>query len=101
MSDSPRKIVIVGAGVIGLTIAHLLTAETSKTSGWEVSIVARDMPGDVDSTGWASPWAVRSHLYSQVRDSQCVGMVGRELVTYWWLRQARTRLGEGDLVSRP
>ncbi|KII94267.1 hypothetical protein PLICRDRAFT_36518 [Plicaturopsis crispa FD-325 SS-3] len=57
MSESPRKIVIVGAGVIGLTIAHLLTAETSKTSGWEVSIVARDMPGDVDSTGWASPWA--------------------------------------------
>ncbi|KZT18191.1 nucleotide-binding domain-containing protein [Neolentinus lepideus HHB14362 ss-1] len=45
------KVVIVGAGVFGLTIALSLPRH------YDVTIVARDMPGDPDSLDWASPWA--------------------------------------------
>lgn len=46
-------VVVLGAGVIGLSIALELQAE-----GWRVAIAARDLPNDVTSTGFASPWAV-------------------------------------------
>ena len=46
--------VILGAGVIGLTVAHVL----SKDERYKIKIVARDMPEDMDSQGFASPWAV-------------------------------------------
>lgn len=43
-------VAIAGAGVIGLSIALLLSEV-----GYKVSIVARNLPGD-KSTEWASPW---------------------------------------------
>ncbi|TFY82000.1 hypothetical protein EWM64_g2012 [Hericium alpestre] len=47
-------VVILGAGVIGLTVAHLL----SRDAEWyKVTILARDMPEDLDSQAFASPWA--------------------------------------------
>ena len=57
---SQTHIVILGAGVIGLTVAHVLThSEGSKR--FKVTIVARDMPEDLSSQAFASPWAV-SHI---------------------------------------
>ncbi|KIW18939.1 hypothetical protein PV08_03228 [Exophiala spinifera] len=44
-------VVVVGAGIIGLASALLLAEE-----GLNVSIVARDIPGD-GGLGWASPYA--------------------------------------------
>jgi glycine/D-amino acid oxidase-like deaminating enzyme len=55
MSQNPRTVVVIGAGVIGLTIAHILSRDPSKE--WKVTIIARDMPEDLDSQGWSSPWA--------------------------------------------
>ena len=46
-------VVILGAGVIGLTIALECHAK-----GLEPIILARDLPEDSDSAGFASPWAV-------------------------------------------
>lgn len=51
------QIVVLGAGVIGLTVAHVL----SENPRYKVKVVARDLPGDLDSQGFASPWAVRSY----------------------------------------
>ncbi|KAK0650025.1 hypothetical protein B0T16DRAFT_389967 [Cercophora newfieldiana] len=45
------KVTILGSGIAGMTIASQL----SKT--YEVTIVARDLPGDAPSQDWASPWA--------------------------------------------
>jgi D-amino-acid oxidase len=57
MAQSPTNVVILGAGVIGLTVAHVLT-EGKGSSLFNVTIVARDMPEDLTSQGFASPWAV-------------------------------------------
>ncbi|KAI1264862.1 nucleotide-binding domain-containing protein [Xylariaceae sp. FL1019] len=45
------KITIFGAGVTGMTIASQLPRD------YEITIVARDLPGDDPSQDWASPWA--------------------------------------------
>jgi D-amino-acid oxidase len=57
MAQSPTNVVILGAGVIGLTVAHVLT-EGKGSNLFNVTIVARDMPEDLTSQGFASPWAV-------------------------------------------
>lgn len=44
------RVGIIGAGVVGLTSALLLV-----DAGYDVIIVARDLPGD-ETTDWASPW---------------------------------------------
>lgn len=54
--------------VIGLTSALELRAR-----GFEVTIVARDLPQDFDSQGFASPWAVRK-----------VADAGRQLDFFCW-----------------
>jgi glycine/D-amino acid oxidase-like deaminating enzyme len=51
------RVIVLGSGVIGLTIAHVLT-EGANASRFAVSIVARDLPEDTYSQGFASPWAV-------------------------------------------
>jgi uncharacterized NAD(P)/FAD-binding protein YdhS len=50
-------IVILGSGVIGLTIAHLL-AHDSRTVSRPIIIVSRDGVEDLHSQAFASPWAV-------------------------------------------
>ncbi|CAI6089003.1 unnamed protein product [Clonostachys chloroleuca] len=45
------KVTVVGAGIVGLTAASLLP----KTC--EITVVARNLPGDELSHEWASPWA--------------------------------------------
>lgn len=59
--------------VLGLSVAIELVER-----GVKVVIVGRELPEDLDSTGFASPWAVRiRHIYKYmtVADGQ-----GRELV---------------------
>ena len=57
MVQSPTNVIILGAGVIGLTVAHVLT-EGKGSNLFNVTIVARDMPEDLTSQAFASPWAV-------------------------------------------
>ncbi|KAF9245856.1 hypothetical protein BU15DRAFT_85524 [Melanogaster broomeanus] len=52
---SQRQLVVLGAGVIGLTVAYL--AATDPDVSFKVTVVARDMPEDMDSQSWASPFA--------------------------------------------
>ncbi|KAI9840333.1 MAG: hypothetical protein M1837_001751 [Sclerophora amabilis] len=52
-----KSIVVVGAGVAGLTTALLL----SKNPTYKVTIVAKHMPGDYDIE-YASPWAGANYL---------------------------------------
>ena len=63
MPQSPTDVVILGAGVIGLTVAHVLTGGEG-SSLFNVTIVARDMPEDLTSQAFSSPWAVSHHVLS-------------------------------------
>ncbi|TIA87563.1 hypothetical protein E3P81_03899 [Wallemia ichthyophaga] len=49
---SNQHIVVLGGGVIGVT-----TAVTLARKGYKVTVCARDLPTDSESTGFASPWA--------------------------------------------
>ncbi|GAA5901734.1 FAD-dependent oxidoreductase [Sporobolomyces salmoneus] len=49
---SKHKVVVLGAGVIGLTCALSLVER-----GYIVHVIARDLPEDTDSQSFASPWA--------------------------------------------
>ncbi|KAI0168286.1 putative D-amino acid oxidase [Pestalotiopsis sp. NC0098] len=49
--NEPKRIGILGAGIVGLSCALRLV-----DAGYNVTIVARDLPGDA-SQDWASPWA--------------------------------------------
>ncbi|KAJ8114714.1 hypothetical protein OPT61_g3471 [Boeremia exigua] len=51
-TDAMPNIVVIGAGVSGLTSAYLLSKNKSNT----VAVVAKHMPGDYDIE-YASPWA--------------------------------------------
>ncbi|KAJ2993728.1 hypothetical protein NUW58_g70 [Xylaria curta] len=51
MDRGSNQIVVVGAGIIGLSSALLLAQD-----GFRVVVVARDLPGD-RGLGWASPYA--------------------------------------------
>ncbi|KIK95350.1 hypothetical protein PAXRUDRAFT_389901 [Paxillus rubicundulus Ve08.2h10] len=55
IDGSQGELVVLGAGVIGLTIGYL--AATDPYFSFRVTIVARDMPEDMDSQAWASPFA--------------------------------------------
>ncbi|CAM1507790.1 Fc.00g046380.m01.CDS01 [Cosmosporella sp. VM-42] len=52
-----KKVVVVGAGVAGLTTAYLL----SKDSSCSITVVAKHMPGDYDIE-YASPWAGANYM---------------------------------------
>ncbi|BGP22281.1 D-amino acid oxidase [Rhodotorula toruloides] len=50
--QSQKRVVVLGSGVIGLSSALILARK-----GYSVHIVARDLPEDVSSQTFASPWA--------------------------------------------
>ncbi|BGP29483.1 D-amino acid oxidase [Rhodotorula toruloides] len=50
--QSQKRVVVLGSGVIGLSSALILAWK-----GYSVHIVARDLPEDVSSQTFASPWA--------------------------------------------
>lgn len=48
------SVVIIGSGITGLASAYILSQEPTR----KITIVARDLPGDNESTAWASPWYI-------------------------------------------
>lgn len=80
MVDITSDIVVLGAGVIGMTIALELVS-----AGYHsVQIVARDIPGeDMESQDWSSPWAVSACEYTnQLRDISLTALPGCQLVAH-------------------
>jgi glycine/D-amino acid oxidase-like deaminating enzyme len=54
-TKAEQSLVVLGAGVLGLTIAYL--AALADDVSFNIKVIARDLPEDTDSQAWASPYA--------------------------------------------
>ncbi|CAG8640175.1 19260_t:CDS:2, partial [Gigaspora margarita] len=81
----PKKhIVILGAGVIGLTTATLLQQEKE----FEVTVIARHFPGDL-SIDYTSPWAgAHWRSYATNDDSRLIEYEKKTFHHFWNLAKA-------------
>ena len=77
-SKSQVPLVVLGAGVIGLTVAYLAACDSDVS--FDITIIARDMPGDWDSQAWSSPFAVCS-FQSSLKHFLTGSYLGCELVS--------------------
>lgn len=94
----PVEIVILGAGVIGLTVAHTLL--TTSHNAYKIKIVARDLPEDLSSQAFASPWAVRlGVLKAIIGVDQSYLSVGGKLVANEDISREDAEVGTDNLVS--
>ncbi|SLM39478.1 d-amino-acid oxidase [Lasallia pustulata] len=65
MADTQARVVVVGAGVAGLTTALTL----SRNARYKVTVAAEHMPGDYDIR-YASPWAGANYLPVSAKGSK-------------------------------
>jgi len=63
-TKAEQSLVVLGAGVLGLTIAYL--AALADDVSFNIKVIARDLPEDTDSQAWASPYAVSFFIMLQV-----------------------------------
>jgi hypothetical protein len=74
-----QSLVVLGAGVLGLTIAYL--AALADDVSFNIKVIARDLPEDMDSQAWTSPYAV-SFVYNVVNLTTSRAQSGRKLVSH-------------------
>ncbi|KAG2156548.1 uncharacterized protein EDB93DRAFT_1238862 [Suillus bovinus] len=55
MANEKQSLVVLGAGVLGLTIAYLAALDSDVS--FNITVIARELPEDMDSQAWASPYA--------------------------------------------
>ncbi|RDW64636.1 hypothetical protein BP6252_10287 [Coleophoma cylindrospora] len=71
------KVTIVGAGISGMAVASQLP------KNYQVTIVARDLPGDPESLAWSSPWA--GAVWMGMADSSPADQkMQLEAFAFWW-----------------
>lgn len=57
MPIEPVNVIVLGAGVAGLTTAHSLYSRFSPHTKLNITIVAKHLPGDINQTEYCSPQA--------------------------------------------
>lgn len=58
MESQLKQIVVIGAGVIGLTTA----IKIQERGGYRVTVIAEALPGDLKTSKYTSPWAGAHHV---------------------------------------
>ncbi|WFC99292.1 D-amino-acid oxidase [Malassezia yamatoensis] len=93
MTASSKQAVIVGAGVLGLTSALEL-----RKRGYNVTIIAKDLPHDRHSQAFASPWAGANWLSYAGKDE---AQRRRDAITYKKFKELSKELPEEILAFMP
>ena len=91
-----QHLVVLGAGVIGLTVAYL--AATDPDVAFTLTVVARDMPEDMDSQAWASPFAVCPRVVPR-GDNPTLTNLSRARARIGLLRQRQPRMNGSAIGS--
>ncbi|CDO91904.1 unnamed protein product [Kluyveromyces dobzhanskii CBS 2104] len=79
------KVVVVGAGISGLSVAHSLLELYGRDKIGELIIVARDIPGTFTSHDYTSPWAGANwDSFASLDDA---AQIKRDRVTYEWFTE--------------
>lgn len=89
----PKQAVVVGAGVLGLTSALYL-----RKKGYAVTVLARELPEDVTSQSFASPWA-GANWCSFARNNEAERR--RDAYTYKQFQKLAEELPEDLLAFMP
>ena len=87
--SSETQVIVLGAGVIGLTVAYVL----SENEQYKIKVVARDTYQDLDSQAFSSPWAVSLFGSLCPSDLSCPFDPGHRLHSSW-----SSDLGDGPVV---
>ncbi|OSD08812.1 D-amino-acid oxidase [Trametes coccinea BRFM310] len=77
--SSPRNIVVIGAGVVGLTTAVKLQEQT----GYRVTIIAETFPTDPKTIKYTSLWAGAHHVSHAAEDAKMMA-IDRESFEVMW-----------------
>ena len=77
--SSETQVIVLGAGVIGLTVAYVL----SENERYKIKVVARDTYQDLDSQAFSSPWAVSLLNSLCPSDLSCPFHPGHRLRSSW------------------
>ncbi|WVQ72302.1 hypothetical protein IAR50_001852 [Cryptococcus sp. DSM 104548] len=75
-------VVVLGCEVLGLTIANELV-----TKGYRAAVVGADLPEDVHSMAFASPWANRDRAHSLG-----IAEEASSLVDQWFQKNLKAKL---------
>ncbi|CAH02963.1 FAD-dependent oxidoreductase [Kluyveromyces lactis] len=79
------KVVVVGAGISGLSVAHSLLELYGRDKIEELVIIARDIPGTFTSYDYTSPWAGANWDSFAAPDDHA--QIKRDTVTYEWFTE--------------
>ncbi|VDC04919.1 unnamed protein product [Peniophora sp. CBMAI 1063] len=66
-TTTKTKVIVLGSGVIGLTVA-LVLSDKPNADRFDVLVAARDLPEDVHSQAFTSPWAGAIDNWAPERD---------------------------------
>jgi len=75
------SVTIIGSGVFGLSIAYSLPLS------YDITIVARNLPGDPDSLEWASPWAGAGFGGGSTQDPEQIDILKASFRWFWELAE--------------
>ncbi|KAM5543713.1 hypothetical protein V8D89_002330 [Ganoderma adspersum] len=79
LPNSPKRVVVIGAGVVGLTTA----VKIQEKGGYNVTIIAETFPGDPKTITYTSLWAGAHHVSHAANDAKQMA-IDRETFDVMW-----------------
>jgi len=83
VQSAKKEVIVLGAGVVGLTTA----LEIQSTGKYKVIIIAEILPNDPKSIKYTSQWAGAHHIYNRNTDEEQYKMERETFDRFWELSE--------------